>query len=287
MFDPFGTHRMDRYPRRPRSFARQFFVRAMAMFPGKEDLEYGGKVLLPPSVLADVDACGVPLPVFFTATNDRVPGLDTHLTVHEFIAEEGYCYMPFWLMNNLGLDVGSKVHLQVMTAPPPAGTFVKVQAQSPAFLDIEDPKSTLEHILPKFGCVTVGDIIRFEYAGIPHDLKILDAKPGPCIALYDTDLTIDFETPKGYVAPPRPAPAPARLRAQVVDVTPAAASANGQSAQPAQPFVGVSRRLDGTVPPTPPPAVAPPPVGLAAPAPAVTPPQASRMLPFAGRGRRM
>ncbi len=31
---------------------------------------------------------------------------------------------------------------------------------------------------------------------------------GPGISVIDTDLEVDFETPVGYVEPPRPAPAP-------------------------------------------------------------------------------
>jgi len=37
----------------------------------------------------------------------------------------------------------------------------------------------------------------------------METKPeGPGISIIDTDLEVDFETPVGYVEPPRPAPAP-------------------------------------------------------------------------------
>lgn len=44
-------------------------------------------------------------------------GRMTHCGVLEFIAEEGVCYMPHWMMQNLLLQVGDMVKLRNVSLP--------------------------------------------------------------------------------------------------------------------------------------------------------------------------
>lgn len=62
----------------------------------------------------------------------------THAGVLEFIAEEGRCYVPQWLMLRIGAEEGHIVTVQNCALP--LGLFVKMQAQELAFLDIADPR---------------------------------------------------------------------------------------------------------------------------------------------------
>lgn len=69
-------------------------------FCGREGIEDGDKMLLPPSALDDLARMQVEYPMLFECTNIST-GKKTHCGVLEFTAEEGRCYMPFWIMENL------------------------------------------------------------------------------------------------------------------------------------------------------------------------------------------
>lgn len=91
---------------------------------------------------------------------------------------------------------------------------------------------------------------------------------GPGISVIDTDLEVDFETPVGYVEPPRPAPAPVptmaeKLKIDLGETTLASASAGSSrpasvassrlgaaaggsgDATPLESFTGVGQSLSG------------------------------------------
>jgi ubiquitin fusion degradation protein 1 len=86
-------------PRRDhRQFLAQYHCRSTA-FAGK-DVNSGDKVFLPPSALDRLARMNVEYPMLFEVTNTII-GKRTHCGVLEFSAEEGYCYMPYWMMENL------------------------------------------------------------------------------------------------------------------------------------------------------------------------------------------
>ena len=75
----------------------------------------------------------------------------------------------------------------------------------------------LESALRYYSCLTKNDIIEITYNSLTFEFLIIETQPQPGsahaspsggISVIDTDLEVDFETPKGYVEPARPAPAP-------------------------------------------------------------------------------
>lgn len=83
-----------------------------------------------------------------------------HCGVLEFVAEEGHCYLPYWvrrshllclfsaeylmgivskMMENLLLQEGDRIIVKNTSLP--AGTYVKLQPHSKTFLDISNPKA--------------------------------------------------------------------------------------------------------------------------------------------------
>ena len=79
------------------------------MLPGNErpDIDYGGKIIMPPSALDHLTRLNIKFPMLFKLTN-LAPGVSktTHCGVLEFIADEGKLYVPRWIMNNLGINQG-------------------------------------------------------------------------------------------------------------------------------------------------------------------------------------
>ena len=81
------------------------------MAPGAErpELNYGSKILLPPSALDKVSRMHVQWPIMLELTNGA-KSKHTHAGVLEFVAEEGRAYIPQWVCPQTYLDIsGSEV----------------------------------------------------------------------------------------------------------------------------------------------------------------------------------
>ncbi|KAJ1719850.1 ubiquitin fusion degradation protein, partial [Coemansia erecta] len=178
-----------------------------AYMDNKADANYGGKIFMPPSALEDLSHRDVVYPLLFKLQNDNQPAGSptkrTHCGVLEFTAEEGRVYLPQWMMETLGLSPGSVI--EVINVALLRGAMVKLQPQSTDFLDISDHRAVLENALRKFSALTVGDIIAFEYNGREYKVAVIETQPSPtAINIVETDLTVDFAPPVGYVEPTRP-----------------------------------------------------------------------------------
>jgi len=126
----------------------------------------------------------------------------THCGVLEFTAEEGLCFLPFWMMQNLLLEEGSLI--TVTNVSLPKATFVKLKPQHIDFLEISNPRAVLEHALRNFSCVTRGDIICVPYNNKNYHFELMEVKPQDAACIIETDCNVDFDAPVGYVEPPKP-----------------------------------------------------------------------------------
>ncbi len=107
-------------------------------------------------------------------------------------------------MNTLLLEPGDLLQIKSTDLPP--GRLVKLQPQSPSFLDISDPRAVLENAFRSFACLTKGDIFTFSYNDQTYDIAVLEIKPDNdrhAIVTMETDLEVDFATPVGYEPPTR------------------------------------------------------------------------------------
>ena len=186
--------------RGPQVFETEYGVFSVAM-SGREGLEEGDKILLPPSAFDTLSRMVIDYPILFELTNEPL-GKSTHCGVLEFTAEEGRCYMPFWMMQNLIIEEGAILKVKNVTLPK--ANFVKFRAQSVDFLDISNPKAVLEYTLRKYTCVTTGDMICLPYSGKNYYLEVTEVKPNGAASIIEADVNVDFDEPVGYKAPPRP-----------------------------------------------------------------------------------
>lgn len=105
-------------------------------------------------------------------------------------------------MQTLLLEAGDLLQIKSTDLPP--GAFIKLQPQSPDFLDITDPKAVLENAFRNFSCLTVGDVFSFSYNDSIYEIAVLEVKPDTrthAICTMETDLSVDFATPIGYEEP--------------------------------------------------------------------------------------
>jgi len=167
---------------------------------GKEDLEKGNKIILPQSALDHLARLNISYPMLFEVSN---PGAArrTHCGVQEFSAEEGMCYLPYWMMCNLLLQEGDLV--KITNTSLPKGTFVKLQPVSSEFLDIHNPRAVLENSLRNFATLTVGDCIVIDYNSRKYEIEIVECKPAKAISIIEADVNVDFAPPKDYKEPER------------------------------------------------------------------------------------
>ncbi|KAJ5989234.1 Ubiquitin fusion degradation protein UFD1 [Penicillium waksmanii] len=168
-----------------RRFDEYYRCYPVAMLPGpeRENVNHGGKVIMPPSALDKLTRLHITYPMLFELHNGAKDRM-THAGVLEFIAEEGKIYLPFWLMQTLLLE----------------------PAQSTSFLDISDPKAVLENAFRNFSCLTKGDVFTFAYNDQIYEMAVLETKPAgskSAVSVLETDLEVDFAPPVGYEEPQR------------------------------------------------------------------------------------
>jgi len=185
-----------------RSFTQHYRCFSVSMLPGNErnDVENGGKIIMPPSALDQLTRLNIEYPMLFKITNKKHDRI-THAGVLEFIADEGKIYIPFWMMRNLLLEEGDLVTIDNISLP--VATFSKFQPQSVDFLDITNPKAVLENCLRNFACLTTGDLVAINYNNKIYELCVLETKPGRAVTIIECDMNVEFDAPVGYKEPER------------------------------------------------------------------------------------
>ncbi|KAJ1800000.1 ubiquitin fusion degradation protein, partial [Coemansia sp. RSA 2599] len=209
-FHPPGAFNVRRSMRQ-RQFREHYSAYPITFLENKSDANYGGKIFMPPSALEEISQREVTYPLLFRvqtegaalAAGDSGAGKHTHCGVLEFTAEEGRVYLPQWMMDSLGISPGAVV--EVINVELLHGTMTKLQPQSIDFLDISDHRAVLENALRKFSALTVGDIIAFRYNERDYRIAVVETQPSStAINIVETDLSVDFAPPVGYVEPTRP-----------------------------------------------------------------------------------
>ena len=103
-------------------------------------------------------------------------------------------------METLNLEQGDFV--QISNTRLPSGKLIKIQPQSPDFLEITDPRAVLEFTLRQFTTLSPNDCFWINYADTIFKVKVLVTDPDPTgILVIETDLNVDFAPPVGYVEP--------------------------------------------------------------------------------------
>ncbi|VDM38983.1 unnamed protein product [Toxocara canis] len=180
-----------------RCFSAPFFGRADS--DKINELNHGGKILLPPSALDLLVRLNIEYPMMFRVSCINEPLRFTHCGVLEFLAEEGRCYLPSWMMRQLHLSEGDCVRITYTSLP--SATYAKFKPQSTDFLSISNPRAMLEVELRKFACLTKGDVIAVQYNEQLLEFLVMEVKPGNAVAIIECDMNVEFDAPEGYVEP--------------------------------------------------------------------------------------
>ena len=179
------------------------FTAISGLFAAREDVDNGGKVLLPASVLGEISTMELVYPLQFEVKTFK--GTKTHCGVLEFVADEGQVVMPQWMMDTLRLDPMDLV--QLTTVVLPKGSFVKIRPEQKAFIELSNPKAVLESRLTNFSTMTKGDVITINYRDKKYHIDILELRSKEvgstnAVSIVDTEIEVDFDRPLDMPASP-------------------------------------------------------------------------------------
>ncbi|KAL3500781.1 hypothetical protein ACH5RR_039874 [Cinchona calisaya] len=231
---------MDYYRENHSQISRNYFCYSFLSNIERAELEYGDKILMPPSALEHLMALNINYPMMFSIQNPNNWSRTSHCGVLEFTAEEGFVYVPQWIMDNLKLQQGDLVIIKNVSLPN--GTYVKLQPHTTNFINLTNPKAVLERTLKKYTCLTSGDTITINHNDKKFFIDVLETKPGNAISIIETDCEVDFAAPLDYKEPEK--------KAAILKETPrVAGTKRGEGGSMEKPkfvtFTGLGRRLDG------------------------------------------
>lgn len=166
-------------------------------FIGRNDLEAGNRLVLPPSALESLSRQSVPNPMHFEIS-DLDGNHRTHGGVLEFVAPEEVCYMPAWILRQMRAEDGDVLRIALKTLPK--ATLVRLRPASVALLRVFNPRALLENGLRNFAALTVGDSFAVEYNGQFYGLEVVEAKPANAVSVVEADVEVEFATPKDAIS---------------------------------------------------------------------------------------
>uniref|UniRef100_A0A0N5ALF1 Ubiquitin fusion degradation protein 1 n=1 Tax=Syphacia muris TaxID=451379 RepID=A0A0N5ALF1_9BILA len=207
------------------------------------EINHGGKILLPPSALDLLVRLNIEYPMMFKVTNADDASRATHCGVLEFLAEEGHCYLPSWMMRQLGLAEGGVVRI-VYTSLPRA-TYARFKPQSTDFLTVSNPRAVLEVELRKFACLTKNDMIAVEYNEQILEFLVMEVKPGNAVSIIECDMNVEFDAPEGYVEPSSVKPSAQSVKPSAPPPSARVPKGTKLGEKVFQAFSGNGLRLDG------------------------------------------
>ena len=107
-------------------------------------LNHSNKICLPERVLFEIkEMDGINFPLFFKVKNTFTQ-YGSVCGVEEFTAPPGVCHLPYQIMNDICVEQGENVELELIV--PPNGDFVKLQFHTSDFAKLSNPKAVLEKI---------------------------------------------------------------------------------------------------------------------------------------------
>ncbi|KAF7147759.1 hypothetical protein RHSIM_Rhsim03G0004800 [Rhododendron simsii] len=203
----------------------------------KSHLEDGNRIIIPLSAFDQLMSLKIKYPMVFEIINPECERA-SHCGVLEFSADEGFVFLPEWMMKNLQLYEGQLVTLKSTTLCK--GTYLKIQPHSMKFFGLSDPKAVLEKTLRVFSCLTIGDTIMLNHDNNKYYIDILEAKPSSAVSVVETDCEVDFALALDYKEPEK------KPQALTIPKREATKAEDEKSTKPKLiPFPGVARRLDG------------------------------------------
>ena len=149
-------------------------------------LKYSNKIILPASMLHKINSRDdIEYPLFFKVTNPQCQ-FGRVCAVHEFTATEGLVNIPYFIMEDLGIQEGSKVTIDYVNLPN--GSYVKLKPHKTEFINLTNPKAILEKIMSNdYPVITKGETIVIDIKDLNKRFRIdvVETKPSEIIKIIN------------------------------------------------------------------------------------------------------
>ena len=187
---------------------RSYSIASVARRDGRSDwneVTQGNRIVLPARVRDVLESRGLS-PMQFQILNPNNKDVRLYTGPLDFCAADGECYLPSWVMKQLGIKAGEPC--AVATACFPKGTFAKFQPHKSEFLDIPDHGLMLTTTLENMAALTQGSTVRVTDGRRTYNLDVLEVKgkamppgvrddsDGRAVDLVLAELVTDFEAAK-------------------------------------------------------------------------------------------
>ncbi|XP_023244822.1 ubiquitin recognition factor in ER-associated degradation protein 1-like [Centruroides sculpturatus] len=172
---------------------------SISNFEGKELEEYGGKIILPLTILIQYDEFDIEYPILLKLScnkSEEVNQCYTHCGVLEFSENIKFMYIPFWMMRKLNAENGDIISATLVKLP--TAKYVKFLPLTKEFFHISDFKKVLETTLLKYNCLTMGDNIVIYYQGKEYEICVKATEPMNSVCTIDCNLNVDIDFPVDY-----------------------------------------------------------------------------------------
>ena len=202
-----------------------YSIASVARRDGRSDwneVTQGNRIVLPARVRDVLESRGLS-PMQFQILNPNNKDVRLYTGPLDFCAADGECYLPSWVMKQLGIKEGEPC--AVATACFPKGTFAKFQPHKSEFLDIPDHGLMLTTTLENMAALTQGSTVRVTDGRRTYNLDVLEVKgkamppgvrddsDGRAVDLVLAELVTDFEAAKDTLRKKKGGKAPAKAAA--------------------------------------------------------------------------
>ena len=161
-----------------------------------KQLEYGNKILLPSSILPDLDIDNGT--VYFSVMNPR-NCKEIFVGVHEYNDSPGICFLPHAMLERLNLNDGEAAIIKQIKNVP-LGAYIKIKPFEKAFIELTDPKAVLERYISRnYPILSQGEVMIINHADTQYHIEVVECKPEKTIQTTNCDINVDFEKPVDMV----------------------------------------------------------------------------------------
>jgi len=140
------------------------------------EVTQGNKIVLPREVYDYLSSRNLPIDKF-QLLNPEKKAVRLFTGPLDFCASSGECYLPSWVMKQLGIKEGEMC--AVATARFPAAAHIKFQPHTSEFLDIGDHTAVLTSTIENLGGLTQGSYVRVSDGQKTYTLDVLEVKGKP------------------------------------------------------------------------------------------------------------
>ena len=155
-----------------------------------EELEYGNKILLPSTLLPDINLDKGT--VYFTLSNRD---LSIACGVHEYMESESVAFIPHSMLERLELLDGNSVTIKQLTNVP-NGKYIKIKPYEKEFIELGDPKGLLERMISEnYPILSEGEVICIKHNGKEYHIEVIECLPEKTIQTTNCDINVEFERP--------------------------------------------------------------------------------------------